>query len=166
MPGIGRTEFIELFNELYKPVKSYIYYKTGNMDLSEDITQEAFVRIWEKRNQIKVDSVKQLLYKIAGNLSINRFEHQQVVLKFSNNYQKNLYSVSPEFEFEYKEFNEKLQSAIGALKEKNRVVFLMNRIEGFTYNQIADNLGLTVKAVEKRMQNALKDLKMNIEYKI
>ena len=166
MPGIERAEFIELFNELYKPVKSYIYYKTGNMDLSEDIVQEAFIKIWEKKEQIKRDSVKQLLFKIAGNLSINRHEHQQVVLKFSSNYKNNNYSVSPEYELEYKQFNEKLQNAIGSLKEKNRIVFLMNRIDGYTYNQIADHLGLTVKAVEKRMQNALNDLKTKIEYKI
>ena len=42
----------------------------------------------------------------------------------------------------------------------------MNRIDGLTYNEIASNLGLSVKAIEKRMKNALDGLKQTIEYKI
>jgi len=42
----------------------------------------------------------------------------------------------------------------------------MNRIDRLTYNQIANNLGLSVKAVEKRMKNALDELKKLIEYNI
>jgi RNA polymerase sigma-70 factor (ECF subfamily) len=42
----------------------------------------------------------------------------------------------------------------------------MNRIDGLTYNEIADNLGLSVKAIEKRMKNALDELKKQIDYKI
>ena len=89
-----------------------------------------------------------------------------MVFEFANKFRQKETSVSPEFELELKEFNDKLQNAIGALKEKNRVVFLMNRIDGLTYKQIADNLGLSQKAIEKRMKNALDELKKTIEYKI
>lgn len=145
MPGIDKSEFIDLFSQLYQPVKNFVYYKTGDIDLADDIAQEAFIKIWEKRNEIRQNTVKSLLYTIAGNLSKNRFEHHQVVFEFANNFQQNEFSTSPEFELELKEFNNKLQNAIGALKEKNRVVFLMNRIDGLTYKQIADNLDLSVK---------------------
>jgi len=67
---------------------------------------------------------------------------------------------------EMNQFDEKLKSTINDLGEKNRMVFLMNRIDGLTYNEIADNLGLSVKAIEKRMKNALDDLKTKIEFKI
>ena len=166
MPGIERTEFIELFHKLYKPVKNYIYFKTGDIDLAEDIVQDAFLKVWEKRESIRQDTVKPLLYTIAGNLCKNRFEHQQVVYEFASNYQASGNSVSPEFELELKEFEDKLQKSIGALKEKDRVVFLMNRIDGLTYNEIAENLGLSVKAIEKRMKNALDELKKTVKYKI
>ena len=46
------------------------------------------------------------------------------------------------------------------------MVFLMNRIDGLTYNEIADRLCITVKAVEKRMQKAIEVVKKNIKYKI
>ena len=166
MPGIEKAEFIELFKQLYAQIKNFVYYKTGDIEMAEDIAQEAFIKVWEKRNEIRQNSVKSLLYTIAGNLCKNRFEHQQVVFEFANNFQQNEFSSSPEFELELKEFNNKLQNAIGALKEKDRIVFLMNRIDGLTYKQIAENLGLSQKAIEKRMKSALDELKKTIEYKI
>ncbi len=164
--GFSRADYIDLFNQSYSHIKNFIYYKTGDINLAEDIAQDTFIKIWEKRNEIKQQTVKSLLYTIAGNLCKNRFEHQQVVFEFARNYQQNRTSVSPEFELELKEFNDKLQNAIGNLKEKNRVVFMMNRIDGLTYKQIAQNLGLSQKAIEKRMKNALDELKKTIEYKI
>ena len=166
MVGIEKNEFVDLFNQMYETIKNYIYYKTGDIDLADDAAQETFIKIWEKKNEIRQETVRSLLYTIAGNLCKNRFEHQQVVFEFANRFQQNETSVSPEFELELKEFNNKLQNAIGGLKEKNRVVFLMNRIDGLTYKQIAENLEISVKAVEKRMKNALDILKKTIEYKI
>ena len=166
MPGINRSEFIEIFHRMYHPVRNYIYYKTGDICLAEDIAQEAFVKLWEKKNEIRKETVKPLLYTIAGNLCKNQFEHQQVVFEFANRFRQSGHSVSPEFELELKEFGQKLQSAVAKLKEKDRVAFLMNRIEGYTYVQIAEILGLSVKAVEKRMKNALDELKKSIEHKI
>ncbi len=164
--GITKAGFIDLFNQMYSPIKNFVYYKTGDVAIAEDITQETFLKLWEKRDDIRQQTVKSLLYTISGNLCKNRFEHQQVALEFVNQFSQNETSVSPEFELELKEFNEKLQAAIGALNEKNRVVFLMNRIDGLTYKQIAENLNLSQKAIEKRMKGALSELKKTIEYKI
>jgi RNA polymerase sigma-70 factor (ECF subfamily) len=166
MPGLEKKDFIELFNEMYQPLKNYVYYKTGNIDVAEDVSQDTFIKVWEKRDDIRPQTVKALLYTIANNLCKNRFEHQQVVFDFANNYKHYHENSSPQFELELKEFNDKLQKAIGGLNEKQRTVFLMNRIDGLTYNQIANSLELSVKAVEKRMKNALNELKKTIEYKI
>lgn len=166
MPGIDKNQFIEIFHLMYGSVKNYVYFKTGDMEMAEDIAQDTFMKVWEKKESIRDETIKSLLYTIAGNLCKNRFEHQQVVFDFTQKYQANENPASPEFELEFKEFSNKLEKAIGDLPEKNRVVFLMNRIEGLTYNEIANNLGLSVKAIEKRMKNALDDLKKAIEYKI
>lgn len=166
MPGIDKAGFIEVFHSMYAPVKNFIYYKTGDIKVAEDIAQDVFVKLWEKKEDIRTESVKSLLYTIAGNLCKNRFEHQRVILEFSKNLQPGYDSASPEFEMELKEFSRKLENAIGGLKEKERVVFLMNRIDGLTYNEIASNLGLSVKAIEKRMKKALDELKQTVEYKL
>jgi RNA polymerase sigma-70 factor (family 1) len=166
MPGIEKKEFVEMFHRLYSPVRNFIYYQTGDKDLADDLAQDTFSKIWEKRETVRQETAKSLVYTIASNLCKNRFEHNKIVFEFASNYTQTNVSASPEFEMEMKEFNERLKMAINQLNEKNRTVFLMNRIDGFTYNEIAENLGLSVKAIEKRMKNALDELKQQIDYKI
>ena len=59
----------------------------------------------------------------------------------------------------YKELKEELENAIADLPEKQRVVFLLSRIDKKTYKEIAEMLGISKKAVEKRMYNALDTLR-------
>ena len=68
MTGISKADYIDLFNQLYSPIKNFIYYKTGDIELADDIAQDTFIKIWEKRNEIRHETVKSLLYTIAGNL--------------------------------------------------------------------------------------------------
>ena len=166
MSGINQAEFENIFSAWYEPIRNFLYYKTGDIQVAEDIAQDVFLKVWEKRSEIKRETIKQLLYTIANNLFLNNIERKKVSLKFTENYTIEHNKESPEFEMELKEFDNKLQRAIGLLDEKQRTVFLMNRIEKFTYNQIAENLSITVKAVEKRMQKALGFLKEKVEVNI
>ncbi|HEY4786573.1 MAG TPA: RNA polymerase sigma-70 factor [Bacteroidales bacterium] len=166
MIGITQAEFDKVFHSWYDPVRNFIYYKSGDVQVAEDITQEVFLKIWEKKEEIKIETVKSLLFTIANNMFLNRIEHQKVSFRFVNNFQRNTLAEAPDFELEMKEFDQRLQKALADLDEKKRTVFLMNRIDEFTYNEIAENLGLTVKAVEKRMEKALAFLRKRIEMNI
>ena len=73
---------------------------------------------------------------------------------------------SPKYALEEKEFKKQLEDTIGAMPEKQREVFLMNRIDELTYKEIADRLELSVKAVEKRMHGALGYLREKVHRKI
>lgn len=166
MAGIKQVEFDQIFMDWYCPVRNYIYYKTGDMQVAEDIVQDTFLKLWEKKDEIKIGTVKSLLYKIASNLFLNMIEHRNIAFKFISDQDNTEYSAAPDYELEMKEFDDRLQIALSDLNEKNRVVFLMNRIDDLTYNQIAQNLGITVKAVEKRMGKALAFLKERLKVKI
>jgi len=168
MAGINQIEFDQIFMDWYYPVRNFIYYKTGEMQTAEDIVQETFLKVWERRDMINIQTVRPLLYKIANNLFLNRLEHEKVSLKFITEYHRSQYSYSaaPDFELEMRDFDKRLQDSLSELDEKNRTVFLMNRIDDLTYTQIAQNLGLSVKAVEKRMRKALAFLKGKLNVKI
>jgi RNA polymerase sigma-70 factor (ECF subfamily) len=124
------------------------------------------LKIWEKKNDIKKETIKPLLYTIANNFIMNRFDHQKVQFKFANTYKNENVAVAPDYQMEMKEFDEKLQKALAELDDKKRTVFLMNRIDEMTYKQIAENLGLSVKAIEKRMEKALDFLHEKISMNI
>ncbi len=166
MAGIDQSDFDKVFLNWYYPVRNSVYYKTGNMQEAEDITQETFLKIWEKRETIRKETIGPLLYKISRNLFLNSVEHTKVTLKFSSDHGDDQYSDSPEFELEMQEFDKKLQESLSELDEKQRTVFLMNRIDDLTYAQIAENLGLSVKAIEKRMSRAMAFLKDRLNVNI
>jgi RNA polymerase sigma-70 factor (family 1) len=164
--GIDQSGFDQIFNQWYEPIRNFIYYKTGNVHLAEDIAQDTFLKIWEKKDDINISTVKSFLFTIAANLLNNKMDHQNVSFRFINTYQQPAAASSPDFEMEMREFNEKLQRALADLDDKKRTVFLMNRIDELTYQQIADNLGLSVKAIEKRMEKALAFLRNRIDMNI
>mgnify|MGYP000738797926 CR=1 FL=1 len=80
------------------------------------------------------------------------------------NAKKSYTNESPEFLAEEEEFKNKLLQAIQKLNETQRVAFLMHRIDGKKYAQIADELGISIKAVEKRIQIALQELRKEFDY--
>lgn len=166
MAGISQIEFDQIFIEWYNPLRNSMYYKTGDMQAAEDLVQDTFLKIWEKKETIHPETVKSLIYKIANNLFLNRIEHEKVSFRFVTEYSGNDLSNAPDFELEMKDFDKRLQNSLGELDEKSRSVFLMNRIDELTYVQIANNLGLSVKAVEKRMSKAIAFLKERLEVKI
>ena len=69
----------------------------------------------------------------------------------------------PEFLMEEQEFKKKLEDALTDLPGNQRTTFLLNRIDGKTYAQIAELEGVSVKAIEKRMHQALKSLREKID---
>ena len=80
-----------------------------------------------------------------------------------NNVNTDKTNLSPEFLFEEEQFKNKLEKAISNLTESQRIAFLMHRIEGKKYAEIAEILKISVKAVEKRIHGALLYLRKEIE---
>ena len=158
------TIFSGFFNSHAKALRNYLYYKFGNEDQAEDVTQEAFIKLWQNCADVPVEKAKSYIYTIANNASLNVIAHQKVVLNYAKSSpNKDRTNESPDFILEEDEFKTKLLTAIGKLNETQRVAFLMNRIDGKKYHEIADELGISVKAVEKRIHLALLEIKKEIK---
>ncbi|MCO6358333.1 RNA polymerase sigma factor [Roseivirga pacifica] len=160
------SEFRNIFDQYYNPIKNFLYFKCGDIALSEDLSQDVFVKLWEKRDEVNLDTVKSYVYTIANNMLLNKIRHDKVVLNFVEKHKTRQEEKSPQFALEEKEFRTRLENIISAMPEKQRTVFLMNRIDELTYKEIAERLDLSVKAIEKRMHGALEHLRNNLDYKI
>ena len=152
----------QLFRKHYEPVTKYIYYKCGNLEQAEDIVQNVFMKLWRLCATISFSKAKSYIYKASNNSFLNEITHQKVVLKHQKTIQENVDNESPDFLIEVDEFRVKLKESINALGVKEREVFLLSRIENKTYKEIAEITGLTVKAIERRMSIALKELRDNL----
>lgn len=155
--------FESVFNEHAETLRNFMYYKCGDANLAEDFVQESFVKLWKNCAKVVFEKAKSFLFTVANNLFLNDLSHKKVVLKYRSEQTKDYTNENPEFLLEEKEFMTKLQNAIAALPEKQREVFLLNRIDKKKYKEIADILGISVKAVEKRMSLALKTLRNEIK---
>ena len=156
-----------LFERFYKKhakdLHDFLYYKFGERLNPEDKVQEAFIKVWQNCSKITPDKAKSFLFTTANNLMLNAFAHEKVVLKYNQQPQKISTDESPEFVLQEKEYHEKLQRALSNLTEPQRVAFLMNRVEGKRFKEIASILNISTKAVEKRIYGALKKLRAEIE---
>ncbi len=158
------TIFSDFFKNHAKALRNFLLYKFGNQEHAEDVTQEAFIKLWQNCADVPLEKAKSYLYTIANNSSLNEIAHQKVVLSYQKNNSLNDRSnESPEFLLEEAQFKTKLLNAIDRLNETQRVAFLMHRIDGKKYAQIAEELNISVKAVEKRIHLALLELRKEFE---
>ncbi|WP_100803253.1 RNA polymerase sigma factor [Ulvibacter sp. MAR_2010_11] len=156
-----------IFNKVYtdfgKPVWRFIYFKCGDKDQADDLVQEAFIKLWQNCAKVPLEKAKSFLYTVANNTFLNEVAHKKVVLKHARLQPHKVNDQSPEFLLEEKQYLKKLENALANLGEAQRTAFLLNRIEGKKYREIAEILGISVKAVEKRMSQALASLRLEIE---
>lgn len=157
--------YADFFKKHAKALRNYLLYKFGNQDQAEDMTQEAFIKLWQNCKDVPLEKAKSYIYTIANNSSLNIIAHEKVKLNYQKHNSLNDRSYeNPEFLLEENQFKDKLLSAIDRLNETQRVVFLMHRIDGKKYAQIAEELDISVKAVEKRIHLALLELRKEFEH--
>ncbi len=153
-----------IFKTNVKTIRNYLYFKFGNEERANDMTQDAFIKLWENCADVPPEKAKSFLYTVANNATLNQIAHQKIVLNYAkNNINADKTNLNPEFLYEEDQFREKLEKAISNLTEPQRVAFLLHRIEGKKYAEIAEILEISVKAVEKRIHGALVYLRKEIE---
>lgn len=149
----------EIFRKYYEPLTKYIYYKCGDLQQAEDIVQNVFIKVWKLCASIIFSKVKSYIYSACNNAFLNEVAHKKVVLKHKKTVNDHVNHESADFKIEMDEFRIRLKEAINRLNPKEREVFLLSRVEDKTYKEIAEITGITVKAVERRMSKALKELR-------
>ncbi len=155
--------FSSIFNKHAKDLHNFLYYKFGNLLNPKDKVQEAFIKLWENCAKISPEKAKSFVFTTANNLMLNEVAHQKVVLKHQQTKPKMSTNENPEFLMQESEYNDKLQKALSNLTEAQREAFMMNRVEGKRFKEIAETLGISTKAVEKRIYGALAKLRKDIK---
>lgn len=156
----------EVFNKLFrahaKDLFDFLYYKYGEHNHPHDLVQEAFLKLWNNCRKVTSEKARSFLFTVANNQLLNDLSKKKTALKYSQQKPKVYTLESPEFVLEENEYMDKLQTAIEDLTEEQRVAFLLNRIEGKKHKEIAEMLGISRKAVEKRIYTALNILRKKV----
>ena len=151
--------FKKVFLQHAPDLRNFLYARCGDAAQAEDLTQEAFVRLWKNCAKVLQEKSKSFLFSVASNLFTDAVRHEKVVLRYRQEFKKSTSVENPQYLMEMEEFKERLERTLARMPEASRVAFMMSRFEGLNYQQIADRLGISKKAVEKRMHRALQDLR-------
>jgi RNA polymerase sigma-70 factor, ECF subfamily len=153
------TAFEMIFKEHYQALCRYANSFLSDKDEAEEVVQSAFLGIWEKRGSITVTlSLKAYLYQAIRNRCLNVIKHEKV--KQAHAQHEAVMSVKyyePTSEAVLSnELEQKIYVAMQALPEQCRLVFKLSRFEQLKYQEIADQLNISVKTVENQIGKALK----------
>ncbi|MDR1683394.1 MAG: RNA polymerase sigma-70 factor [Candidatus Symbiothrix sp.] len=161
----NHAAFEYLFKRYYRRLYGYAARFIDDPDTVEDILQESFMKIWEKKDALKALSVSSLLFAVVRNGCLDYLKHSAIVKQHRIEYsvkaegEEKLYHADFTFEAEYgtlcEELEEQIRLVIDGLPARCKEVFLLSRFEGLTYKEIAGKLQISVKAVENHISKAL-----------
>ena len=121
------------------------------------------MRVWEKIDSIDTKNIKALLYKIANDMVISEYRKSTTRLDYAKDMvATGIENLSPQEILQFEELKARFSSALDEMGEVQREAFLMSRNEELKYHEISDRLGISVKAVEKRITGALQFLKTKL----
>lgn len=154
--------FEELFLKYYSPLVVFAVRMVEDEDTARELVQDVFVNFYEKNIVLHIHtSLKSHLYQSVRNRCLNHLKrekllrgHHQIIL--AENKESDAYFESA---VETSELQQHLYGIIGRLPEKCKEVFEMSRFDGFTNQEIADQLNLSKRTVETQISKALKFLR-------
>lgn len=158
--------FKQFFDYISKPLCHFIFLKTHDAVVAEDLVQETFIKIWESRHRLNEGlSLKAYAYKIANNLTLNYLRHVKVESNFRQHLEfEPVSGDSPDVLLENNEFQSQFLKAVDQLPQQTRMVFLMSRTEDLSYKEIAEILDISIKTVESHIGKALRLLRDQLHF--
>lgn len=156
--------FEKVYKHFIRPLHVYAISILRDEDTAKGMVQNVFMRLWERKERLNISgSIKAYLYGAVYNECLNNLRHQKVKI---NHQQHVVYMTKDKVDegtgMELLDLKEKLQQALNDLPEKCRTVFQLSRFEDLKYQEIADELGISIKTVENQMGKALKTLRLKL----
>lgn len=152
-------DFESLFTYNFRPLCLYALHYLGDVDASEDIVQECFATLWEKLQQgTEVANRRAYLYMVVRNRCLDQLRKKGIPTESLKPY--DTYGLIDDDDAQERSLTEaRLWTAIDSLPEKCREVFVMSKRDGLKYEEIAEELGLSVNTVRNQISKALRMLK-------
>ena len=155
-----KKAFEKMFKQYYVQLTAFAHTYMHDIDLAESIVQNVFVKLWEKRKQYEINSLKSYLMIAVRNSCHNELKRKQ--------HERDLkLSVRPEDVIENANYSDsgtldRINQTIEKLPEQRKRIFKLSRLEGLKYREIAEKLNISPKTVEAQMGKALKFLRENL----
>ncbi len=165
--------YISLFREYYVPLCAYSRRYVGRKDVAEEIVSDTFLKIWENRTSIQINtSIKSYLFQAVYNNSLYylRKLKNEAILEdyFSNTASENiafstLADETPEESLVMDDINTRIEEAVAQLPDQQQKAFRLKRFDGRKNAEVAKIMGISVKTVEMHLAKATLTLRKNLK---
>lgn len=167
--------FKDIFLKYYSPLCAYTFRFIKDSDIVEDIVQDVFTTVWQKKDEIDFSlPLKPLLYKYTHNKALDYLKsssfnterlEEHTGYAALDSYIRDLVVNQAEDDLNLKELNKEIQACIDGLPEQCKRVYNLSRTENLKNREIAEKLDINIKTVEKHISKALFDIRKHLDKK-
>ncbi len=168
----GNKEYFRvIFNDYFQPLFHLSLHYLEDRDEAKGVVQEAFIRLWEVRKDLKPDSnLRNFLFTLVKNNCLNILKRRQIILKHHEKIRwmemhfqrESLARINSDY-LELDELEAKIKNAIERLPKNCRIIFEMSRLQEFKNREIAEKMNISQKTVEAHLTKALKILRTELK---
>jgi len=159
------TAFQEVLTAYFSSIVAYISRLCGDRDAAKDVAEEAFVRLWQRRQEWRTEgSIRGFLYRTARNIAIDQARKERLRWRWihTRSTVDEPEPPTPERELEDKELRLVVDEAIASLPPRRREAFTLFYFHNLTYRQIAEVMELKPQAVANYISAAYADLRTRL----
>lgn len=158
-------DFEKLFKAYFEPLVNFINKYLNDHEVSRDVVQSTFLKLWKNRGEIEIKtSIKSYLYQMAKNTMLEHIKKQK--LKQTESLDDSV--VEKVMDSNIEEFDafivrSIIENSLKSVKEKSREIFILNKFEGLSYDEIADFLKISKRMVDYNVGVVLKHLRTSLK---
>ena len=156
--------FDSLFRQYYPMLCAYGH-RFVKLEDAEEIVEDSLLWIWENRETLVIEtSLSSYLFKMIYRRALNKLAHIDAIQRADTRFYEEMQEMLHDTDFYHiEELTKRIKDAIAALPESYREAFVMNRFQDMSYKEIAETLGVSPKTIDYRIQQALKQLRIDLK---
>ena len=159
-----RRAFAEIYERYWEPLHRVAWRKLGSSETAEEVVQDLFVTIWERRQTVRIDKLDRYLFSALKFGIIDLIRTQAVHDRFVHFVETTSTNFDQRTEdtLALQDLTRSVERVLLSLPEKTQQVFRLSRFDCLTIPEIADQLKVSEKTVQYHLGNALRTLRTNL----
>ena len=156
--------FDTLFRRYYPMLCAYGH-RFVELEDAEEIVEDSLLWIWENRETLVIESsLNSYLFKMVHRRALNKLAHIDATQRADTRFYEEMQEMLQDTDYyQIEELAKRIEDAVAALPESYRVAFVMHRFRDMSYKEIAETLGVSPKTIDYRIQQALKQLRVDLK---
>lgn len=156
--------FDTLFRRYYPMLCAYGH-RFVELEDAEEIVEDSLLWIWENRETLVIESsLNSYLFKMVYRRALNKLAHIDATQRADTRFYEEMQEMLQDTDYyQIEELAKRIEDAVAALPDSYREAFVMHRFRDMSYKEIAETLGVSPKTIDYRIQQALKQLRVDLK---